>query len=95
MFSDTEINGTNGIRRLASDAKKYGIWRAQLNALSAVALQTSLEELILEIDNRTDRLKELREPIKTAVRALGSEGSSLKNQEKRAVFFKYIAGLTR
>ena len=92
MFSNSEIAS---IRQLARDAQKYHIWRAQLNALSAVALQTSLEELVLEIDNRSDRLKEMRDPIKNAVRALGSEGSPLKDQEKRAVFFKYIAGLTR
>jgi hypothetical protein len=92
MFSDTEITS---IRRLAAEAKKYRILRSQLNYLSAVALQTSLEELILEVDNRTDRLKELRDPIKQAVRALTSEGSTLKDQEKRAVFFKYVAGLTR
>jgi hypothetical protein len=92
MFSDSEIAS---IRQLARDAQRYRIWRAQLNALSAVALQTSLEELVLEIDNRSDRLKEMRDPIKNAVRALGSEGSPLKDQEKRAVFFKYIAGLTR
>ena len=92
MFSDAEIIS---IRQLAREAQRYRIWRNQLNALSSIALQTSLEELILEIDNRTDRLKELRDPLKKALRALMSEGSPLKDQEKRAVFFKYVAGLTR
>lgn len=92
MFSDTEIAS---IRNLASLCKKLRILRNQLNALSAVALQTSLEELILEIDNRKDRLGELRVQLTKDLRALAPEGSDLQDREKRAVFFKYIAGLTR
>lgn len=92
MFSDTEILS---IRNLASSAQKYRIWRNQLNSLSSIALQTTLEELILELDNRTDRLKELHDPLTKAIRDLRYPGNDLKDREKRAVFFKYIAGLTR
>lgn len=94
MFSDAEIAS---IRNLADSARKYRIWRNQLNSLSSVALQTTLEELLLELDNRTDRLKELRAPLIQAIRDLKYQGngSDLKDREKRAVFFKYIAGLTR
>jgi hypothetical protein len=64
-------------------------------SLSGVALQTSLEELILEVDQRADRLKEVRDPLRQALYSLDKEGSDLRDREKRAVFLKYIAGLTR
>lgn len=91
MFSEKEIES---IRNLAKECQKYRM-RTQLNFLSGVALQTSLEELTLEIDYRSDRLKELRNPLRQAVCALEQEGSELKDREKRAVFLKYVAGLTR
>ncbi len=92
MFSDAEIAT---IRNLATAAQKARIWRNQLNALSSIALQTTLEELILEIDNRRDRLKDMQQPLKKAVKELQYQKNDLKDREKRAVFFKYIAGLTR
>ena len=64
-------------------------------SLSGVALQTSLQELLLEADQRADRLKEVREPFKQALSLLEKAENDLRTREKRAVFIKYIAGLTR
>ena len=91
MFDDAEIDS---IHKLAKQAKGLRL-RSQLNALNKVALQTSLKELLLELEYRSDRLKGFAEPLGQAVEALKPEKHETKSREKRAVFFKYIAGITR
>ncbi len=90
MFSDTEVRT---IRDLAKECQKANVRRHQLESLSNIALQTTLEELLLEVDARSDRLRELRPRLLQALRSIA--GEDYRGREKRAVFLKYVASLTR
>jgi len=93
MFTTDEVNK---IRELAEKAKRYKVFPTQLERVSEVALYTTKDELELEIDARSDRLrgfeKELKEGIEKIDNIVGSEG---RNKEKRSIFIKYIAKLAR
>lgn len=93
MFTTDEVNK---IRELAEKAKKYKVFPTQLERVAEVALYTTKDELELEIDARSDRLrgfeKELKEGLEKIDKIVGSEG---RNKEKRSIFIKYIAKLAR
>jgi len=93
MFSDSEVQK---IRELAAEAVKFRVFPTQLNRLAEVALNTSKEELLLEIDTSADRLRGFEDKLKEGISELTKDKrkSNLENREKRSVFIKYIAKLS-
>lgn len=92
MFSHEEVKK---IRDLAENAKKYRVYPTQLERLSSVALDTNIDELLLEISASADRLKDFEKYLIEGIKSIKEEGTDYQNKEKRAVFIKYIAKLSK
>lgn len=92
MFQSDEVSE---IRKLAEIARKNNVAPHQLSSLSDVSLNTSLDELLLELDVRTDKLKQFSGELTKALEKMGTDASEYKNREKRAVFIKYIGKLVK
>jgi hypothetical protein len=92
VFTSEEVRK---IRELADRANRDRVYRTQLQQIAQVALQTSKDELLLEIDTRARWLRGFQKPLKEALENLSEEGKDFKDREKRSVFIKYIAKLIR
>lgn len=92
MFTSDEVRD---IRKIAEMAKTNRVWPTQIHNVSQIALKTSIDELLLEIDVRKDRLKGIENELKTSLQKLIKTESKYKDREKRAVFLKYIANLSK
>jgi len=92
MFTGEEVRH---IRRIAEMAKNKRVWPTQIHQVSQVALKTSMDELLLEIDIRRDRLKGIEQELKNSLKRLVKTESEYLDREKRAVFIKYIANLSK
>ena len=92
VFTSEEVRK---IRELAEKANQLRVYRTQLQQIAQVALQTSKDELLLEIDTRGRWLRGFQQPLKEALESLSEEGEDFKDREKRSVFIKYIAKLVR
>jgi len=92
VFTSEEVRK---IRELADRANRDRVYRTQLQQIAQVALQTSKDELLLEIDTRGRWLRGFQKPLKEALESLSEEGKDFKDREKRSVFIKYIAKLVR
>ena len=92
MFTSKEVRK---IRELAERANRDRVYRTQLQQIAQVALRTSKDELLLEIDTRGRWLRKFQKPLKEALESLSEEGKDLRDREKRSIFIKYIAKLVR
>jgi hypothetical protein len=92
MFTPEEVRD---IRRIADLAKNNRVWPTQIHNVSQVALKTSIDELLLEIDVRRDRLKGIEKELKNSLQKLIKTESEYLDRGKRAVFLKYIANLSK
>lgn len=87
MFQSSEVSE---IRKLAELARKNRVTPTQLNNLSEVSLNTNLDELLLELDARKDKLRQFSGQLAEVLKTLTPEESEYQNRVKRAVFIKYI-----
>ncbi|MHC1599446.1 MAG: hypothetical protein ACXQS5_01295 [Candidatus Methanospirareceae archaeon] len=93
MFHSSEVGD---IRELAEIARDNNVTPTQLNSLSDVSLNMSVDELLLELDVRKDRLRRFGERLADAIEHLEtSDGIEYQNRIKRAVFIKYIGKLVQ
>lgn len=92
MFQSDEVSE---IRKLAEIARKNNVAPHQLNSLSDVSLNASLDELLLELDVRTDKLKQFSGELAKTLEKLETDESEYQKREKRAVFIKYIGKLVK
>ncbi len=92
MFAQEEVRK---IRELAESAKKYRVYPTQLERLSSVAMETNIDELLLEINVSADKLRGFEKSLIEGIKSLKEEGYDYQNKEKRSVFIKYIAKLAR
>ncbi len=90
MFLPEEVRK---IRELAEIAKKDRVYPTQLERLARVALETNVDELLLEIDARADRLRGFEKKLMEGIKSITEEGTDYQNREKRSIFIKYIAKL--
>jgi len=93
MFQSSEVGE---IRELAEIARDNNVTSIQLNSLSDISLTMSVDELLLEIGVRKDRLRLFGERLADAIEHLETNDESVyQNRIKRAVFIKYIGKLVR
>jgi len=92
MFQSGEVSK---IRELAVIARKNNVTPTQLNNLSDASLNTSIDELLLELDARKDRLRQFGEKLAGAIEQLEPDESEYQSRIKRAVFIKYIGKLVQ
>jgi len=92
MFQSVEVSK---IRELAEIARKNNVTSTQLNNLSDASLNTSIDELLLELDARKDRLRQFGEKLAGAIEQLEPDKSEYQSRIKRAVFIKYIGKLVQ
>lgn len=92
MFTHEDVRK---IRELAETAKKYRVYPTQLERLSSVAMETNIDELLLEISVSADRLRGFEKNLIEGIKSLREEGDDYLKKEKRSVFIKYIAKLAR
>lgn len=92
MFQSGEVSD---IRKLAEIARKNNVAPHQLDSLSNISLNASLDELLLELDVREDKLRQFGGELAKALENLKTEESEYQKREKRAVFIKYIGKLVK
>ena len=92
MFQSGEVSD---IRKLAEIARKNNVAPHQLDSLSNISLNASLDELLLELDVRGDKLRQFGGELAKALENLKIEESEYQKREKRAVFIKYIGKLVK
>ncbi len=92
VFTSKEVKD---VRRLADLARNRRVWPTQIHNVSQVAMETSLDELLLEIDVRKDHLRGIENELKNSLQQLEPTNSEYSDREKRAVFLKYIANLSK
>ena len=93
MFQSREVGD---IRELAEIARNNNVTPTQLNSLSDVSLNMSVDELLLELDVRKDGLRLFGERLADAIEHLETNDESVyQNRVKRAVFIKYIGKLVQ
>ncbi|MEO0294274.1 MAG: hypothetical protein ABIN61_08675 [candidate division WOR-3 bacterium] len=92
VFTAKEVKD---IRRLADLARNRKVWPTQIHNVSQVAMETTLDELLLEIDVRKDHLRGIENELKNSLQQLEPTNSEYSDREKRAVFLKYIANLSK
>lgn len=92
MFQSGEVSK---IRELAVIARDNNVTPTQLNNLSDASLNTSIDELLLELDARKDRLRQFGERLAGAIEQLEPDESEYQSRIKRAVFIKYIGKLVQ
>ncbi|MHC1599535.1 MAG: hypothetical protein ACXQS5_01755 [Candidatus Methanospirareceae archaeon] len=92
MFQSGEVSK---IRELAVIARDNNVTPTQLNNLSDASLNTSIDELLLELDARKDRLRHFGEKLAGAIEQLEPDESEYQSRIKRAVFIKYIGKLVQ
>ncbi len=92
MFQSGEVSD---IRKLAEIARKNNVAPHQLNSLSDISLNTSLDELLLELDVREDKLRQFGGELAKSLKNLKTEESEYQKREKRAIFIKYISKLVK
>ncbi|RZB29452.1 MAG: hypothetical protein AEth_01087 [Candidatus Argoarchaeum ethanivorans] len=90
MFQSDEVSR---IRELAETARNSNVTSTQLNSLSGVAMNTSIDELLLELDTREDKLREFGKRLADAINQLKPAEGEYQNRIKRAIFIKYIGKL--
>ena len=90
MFQSDEVSR---IRELAEIARNSNVTSTQLNSLSDVAMNTSIDELLLELDTREDKLREFGKRLADAITQLEQTEGEYQNRIKRAIFIKYIGKL--
>ena len=97
MFSGNQVDA---IRRLAADARRAGVGNTELESLVAMALNTELDELLLEIEARDSEQKlgseeQFPERLCQALREVEYQADESDRQRrlKRAVFIKYVKRL--
>ncbi len=92
MFQSVEVSK---IRELAEIARKNNVTSTQLNNLSDVSMNTNVDELLLELDVRKDRLSRFGERLADAIKQPEMSGNEYQSRIKRAVFIKYIGKLVQ
>ena len=93
MFQSSEVGE---IRELAEIARNNNVASTQLNSLSDVSLNMSVDELLLELYIHKDRLRQFGERLADAIEHLETnDESEYQNRIKRAVFIKYIGKLVQ
>lgn len=92
MFQSGEVSD---IRKLAEIARKNNVAPHQLDSLSNISLNASLDELLLELDVREDKLRQFGGELAKVLENLKTEESEYQKREKRAVFIKYIGKLVK
>ena len=92
MFQSGEVSK---IRELAVIARDNNVTPTQLNNLSDASLNTSIDELLLELDARKDGLRQFGEKLAGAIEQLEPDESEYQSRIKRAVFIKYIGKLVQ
>lgn len=93
MFLSSEVGE---IRELAEVARDNNVTSTQLNSLSDVSLNLSVDELLLELYVHKDRLRQFGERLADAIEHLETnDESEYQNRIKRAVFIKYIGKLVQ
>lgn len=92
VFNNEEVRQ---IRELAELARKYRVFPTQLEQISKIALKTNKDELLLELDTRKDKLRELEKPLKDALDKLTASDKEWHDREKRSIFIKYVAKLAK
>ena len=93
MFQSSEVGE---IRELAEIAQNNNVTPTQLNSLSDVSIYMSVDELLLELDARKNRLRQFGERLADAIKHLETNDNiEYQNRIKRAVFIKYIGKLVQ
>lgn len=93
MFQSSEVGE---IRELAEIARDNNVTSTQLNSLSDVSLNMSVDELLLELSVLKDGIGLFGERLADAIEHLKTnDESEYQNRIKRAVFIKYIGKLAK